>query len=130
MKFIKKRVICTHCAILGPHKTHTVLLLTELKDKNNKRIKQISDEKRKIELYKELLETENFSDILKKKIDDVYNLKNSFTKSELINILIQICESLNYRRLSYQVAKISGLENRFCDYCISRLFHTQINIIH
>ena len=70
MKFIKKRVICTHCAILGPHKTHTVLLLTELKDKNNKRIKQISDEKRKIELYKELLETENFSDILKKKIDE------------------------------------------------------------
>ena len=33
---------------------------------------------------------------LKKKIDDVYNLKSSFKKSELINILIQICESLNY----------------------------------
>jgi NIMA (never in mitosis gene a)-related kinase len=33
---------------------------------------------------------------LKKKIDDVYNAKSSFSSSELINILIQICESLNY----------------------------------
>lgn len=33
---------------------------------------------------------------LKKKIDDVFNAKDSFTKCELINILLQICESLNY----------------------------------
>ena len=33
---------------------------------------------------------------LKKKIDDVYNIKGSFRKSQLINVLIQICESLNY----------------------------------
>jgi NIMA (never in mitosis gene a)-related kinase 1/4/5 len=33
---------------------------------------------------------------LKKKIDDVFNAKGHFSKAELINILLQICESLNY----------------------------------
>jgi NIMA (never in mitosis gene a)-related kinase len=33
---------------------------------------------------------------LKKRIDDVYYNKSSFSKKELINVLLQICESLNY----------------------------------
>lgn len=47
-----------------------MLLLTEIKDYNQKTLNTLTDQRKKVEMYVEFLETDTFSHLARKKVDE------------------------------------------------------------